>query len=90
MKCDTRLLQAEDVGNVVFDSAIKTTQLRKTLSASDLKQAENFAVLLVDIPQADGSRQMFRALKNSQVPLNTEVIRNSEGQIVGIPAVSGG
>ncbi len=87
MKCDSRLLEAKEVPQI---SGVKTVKLVETLNPSDRKVAGNFAVLLVEVPQADGTKQMFRATQNSQVPLNTQVIRNNSGQLVGIPAVAGG
>ena len=87
MKCDSRLLTAKEVTTL---EGVKTAQLRTLVNASDKKVAENFAVLLVNVPTTDGNTQMFRATLNSQVPLNTEIIRSQDGQIVGIPVVSGG
>jgi hypothetical protein len=87
MKCDTRLLEALDVSSI---ENVETVKLSSKLTASDSMRASNFAVLLVNVPTPEGNTQFFRATKNSQVPLNTEIIRNSEGQLVGIPAVSGG
>lgn len=87
MKCDTRLLQAKDVADI---KATETVALKTKLSASDRMVAKDFAVLLVSVPTDSGETQFFRATANSQVPLNTDVIRNSTGQLVGIPAVAGG
>lgn len=87
MKCDTRLLEAQDIASI---EGVETTTLKSKLSVSDSMRAKDFAVLLVNVPTKEGNTQFFRATQNSQVPLNTEIIRNSEGQLVGIPAVSGG
>lgn len=89
MKCDTRLLTAESITDKVT-SGVKTAPLRELLSASDRKTAGKFAVLLVNVPTADGNTQMFRATLQTKVPVNTDVIRSKEGQLVGIPAVAGG
>lgn len=89
MKCDNRLLTTKDVP-LEATQGVKTVPLRETLSASDRKTAGNFAVLLVNVPTTDGNTQMFRATLQTQVPLNTDVIRSKDGQLVGIPAVAGG
>jgi hypothetical protein len=87
MKCDNRLLTAKEVPTT---QGVKTATLGSLVSVSDRKVANKFAVLLVNVPTTDGNTQMFRATLNTQVPLNTEIIRSQDGQIVGIPAVSGG
>ena len=87
MKCDNRLLTAKEVPTT---QGVKTATLGSLVSVSDRKVANKFAVLLVNVPTTDGNTQMFRATLNTKVPLNTEIIRSQDGQIVGIPAVSGG
>ena len=86
-KLDTRFHESKDVSEI---KGVDTVSLSSKLSTSDKMRAKDFSVLLVDVPQEDGTTKFFRATLNSKVPTNTEVIRNSSGQLVGIPAVSGG
>lgn len=89
MNCDSRLLHAKDVAEALKEE-VETVKLSTLLSKSDKLVAGNFAVLLVNVPTETGETQLFRATVNSNVPTNTDVIRNSTGQLVGIPAVAGG
>ena len=88
MKLDSRLLQVEQAEAQEFKVEVKP--LKDILSASDLKACENMACVLINIPQADGSQQMFRANTFAKVPLNTEIIKSSTGQAVGMPVIAGG
>lgn len=87
-KLDSRFHESTDIADI--KGVTETVKLSSKLSANDKMRAKNFSVLLVNVPQEDGTTKFFRATNQSKVPTNTEVIRNASGQLVGIPAVSGG
>lgn len=87
-KLDSRFHESTDIAEI--KGKIETVKLSSLLTASDQMRAKNFSVLLVEVPQEDGSDKLFRATPNSQVPMNTQLIRSEQGAIVGIPAVAGG
>ena len=84
MNCDNRLLTSKDVSTV--ETQKQLVKLSSSMSESDKLQARKFAVLLVSF-----EGELFRTAGiHSLVPETSTMVRDNQGQLVGISAVSGG
>lgn len=83
-KIDTRLLHATDVADL---TNVELVSLESKLSESDKFQSKKFAVLL-----AQRGEEFVRVANslNSMIPADSQLVRDSNQQLVGIPAVAGG
>ncbi len=83
-KIDTRILSAKDSTTL---TNVELVPLSSKLSDSDRISAKTFAVLLAEL---DGQFIRIGNQLNAQIPSNAQLVRDSNQQLVGLPAVAGG
>ena len=83
MNCDNRLLTSKDVSQI--ETGTELVPLTKLMSESDKIQAGKFAVLLIS-----HEGEMYKTTRTELVPKSATIVRDNQGLLVGISAVSGG